>query len=164
MKVLENTEYFVYCRFSKMNHWGKRSAQITKGVFFRGAKIKNASYTPKGTRGGCNRGSLSFITRMELPALPDALSRRISSPGLTADDPNSLRGCSAVLFPLNAHIYLCILPFTVQDCQAEPCQNQRRFRQKNERNVNLLQYIAKLVTKFLLRYPYPIDKGVLFSV
>ena len=32
-KVLEKTEYFVYCGFFKRNFWGERFVQITKGEF-----------------------------------------------------------------------------------------------------------------------------------
>ena len=32
-KVLEKTEYFVYCGFFKMNFWGDRFVQIAKGEF-----------------------------------------------------------------------------------------------------------------------------------
>ena len=32
-KVLETTEYFVYCGVFKRNFWGKRIAQIPKGEF-----------------------------------------------------------------------------------------------------------------------------------
>ena len=32
-KVLEKTEYFVYCGFFKMNFWDERFVQIAKGEF-----------------------------------------------------------------------------------------------------------------------------------
>ena len=38
-KVLESSEYFVYCELFKMHCWGKGSGQIAKGEFLEAPKL-----------------------------------------------------------------------------------------------------------------------------